>query len=320
MDGTLISKPKNYRSMKNSSNTVPVYLIATQNRKEAVTGLLAQHDLNQFKEKSVAMKANYNSADPYPASTHLDTLRHFVSTLQAAGAAKITLGERSGMGETRNVLTNLGVFDLGKEMGFEVAVLDDLPEEGWERVNFPGSHWKHGFLLAKLFNEADAVVQTCCLKTHRFGGHFTLSLKNSVGMVAKHDPSHHLRNYMTELHVSLSQRQKIAEINKAYSCQLILMDGLQGFAGGGPDKGRLIEPGVMLSSTDRVAIDAVGVAILRLHGVKGPVAKGPIFQQAQIKRAVELKIGVQSSQEIDVVAVNEASQALAGQIRDLLPS
>jgi len=37
----------------------------------------------------------------------------------------------------------------------------------------------------KTFLEAEKVVQTCCLKTHRFGGHFTLSLKNSVGLVAK---------------------------------------------------------------------------------------------------------------------------------------
>jgi uncharacterized protein (DUF362 family) len=34
--------------------------------------------------------------------------------------------------------------------------------------------------------EAEAIVQTCCLKSHRFGGQFTLSLKNSVGLVRKH--------------------------------------------------------------------------------------------------------------------------------------
>ncbi|MDH5363052.1 MAG: DUF362 domain-containing protein [Aigarchaeota archaeon] len=303
--------------MKNSPNTFPVYLIATQNREEGVSGLLGHLDLAKFRGKSLAVKANFNSADPYPASTHLDTLRHFILALHAAGATKITLGERSGMGDTRNVLNKLGVFDLGGELGFDVVVLDHLPEEAWERVDLPGSHWKNGFLLAKVFTQADVVVQTCCLKTHRFGGHFTLSLKNSVGMVAKHDPTHR-RDYMMQLHGSRSQRQKIAEINKAYACQLILMDGVQGFAGGGPDKGRLIEPGVMLSSADRVAIDAVGVAILRLHGVKGPVAEGPIFQQAQIKRAVELKIGVQSPEQIEVVAVNDASQALASQIKDLL--
>jgi uncharacterized protein (DUF362 family) len=30
---------------------------------------------------------------------------------------------------------------------------------------------------------ASIVVADRCLKTHRFGGHFTLALKNSVGMV-----------------------------------------------------------------------------------------------------------------------------------------
>ena len=48
----------------------------------------------------MALKANYNSADPFPASTHLDTLRAIVETLKAAGAGGITMAERSGMGDT----------------------------------------------------------------------------------------------------------------------------------------------------------------------------------------------------------------------------
>jgi uncharacterized protein (DUF362 family) len=52
----------------------------------------------------VALKANFNSADPFPASTHLDTLRAIVQTLKNAGASGITLAERSGMGDTEQVL------------------------------------------------------------------------------------------------------------------------------------------------------------------------------------------------------------------------
>jgi len=57
----------------------------------------------------------------------------------------------------------------------------------------------------------DTLVQTCCLKTHRFGGHFTLSLKNSVGLAAKRVPEDSY-NYMSELHGSPHQRRMIAEI------------------------------------------------------------------------------------------------------------
>ena len=36
--------------------------------------------------------------------------------------------------------------------------------------------------IAKPALDADALVMACCLKTHRYGGHFTLSLKNGVGL------------------------------------------------------------------------------------------------------------------------------------------
>jgi len=72
----------------------------------------------------------------------------------------------------------------------------------------------------------DAVINTCCLKTHRFGGHFTLSVKNSIGMVAKYVPGDTF-NYMGDLHSSPHQRRMIAEVNAAYQASLVLMDGVE---------------------------------------------------------------------------------------------
>jgi len=45
---------------------------------------------------------------------------------------------------------------------------------------------------------------------------------------------------------------------------------------------------VALAGADRVVWDAVGVAVLRSFGMTSAVASGPIFQQEQIARAVEL--------------------------------
>ena len=54
---------------------------------------------------------------------------------------------------------------------------------------------------------------SCCLKTHRFGGDFSLSLKNNVGLVEE-EGLEGIYNYMLELHVSPHQLEMIAEINK----------------------------------------------------------------------------------------------------------
>lgn len=124
---------------------------------------------------------HFSSADPFPASTHMDTLGLLVRHFQAAGAREITVADRSGMGDTRRVMAQKGVLALAGELGFRTVVLEDTPMEGWAEELLTGSHWSRGVLFARLFQEADLIVQTCCLKTHRYGGHFTLSLKNSVG-------------------------------------------------------------------------------------------------------------------------------------------
>jgi uncharacterized protein (DUF362 family) len=207
------------------------------------------------------------------------------------------LAERSGMGDTETVLEQMGVFALSNELGFNTVVLDALGKEGWVKFERDQTHWLRGFYMAKVFHDADKVVQTCCLKTHRFGGHFTLSLKNSVGLVAKKVPGG-MYDYMWELHGSPYQRQMIAEINQFYNVDFVLMDGIKAFVTGGPEQGRVAEPNLLLASKDRVAIDAVGVAILKLYGARSKVGNADVFEQDQLKRAAELGFGVQSADEI----------------------
>ena len=281
-----------------------VYIIKTSDRASGVSTLLKQFNLQDYSGKHVALKANYNSADPFPASTHIDTLRAIVENLKAADAGQITMAERSGMGDTREVLEHRGVFALSRELGFDAVVLDDVPKEDWVKFDHAGTHWLKGFYLAKVFHDADKVVQTCCLKTHRFGGHFTLSMKNSVGMVAKRVPGG-IYDYMWELHGSPFQRQMIAEINNHYNVDVAVMDGIKAFVTGGPESGSLVEPGLMLASHDRVALDAVGVSILKLYGAKGKVGEADVFEQDQIKRAAELGFGVQSPDQIKLTALND---------------
>jgi uncharacterized protein (DUF362 family) len=272
--------------------------------------------LDDFTGKQVALKANYNSADPFPASTHIDTLRAIVETLQNAKVEKVILAERSGMGNTEEVLKKMGVLTLSKELSFDAVVLDSLTKDGWMKFERQDTHWLRGFYLAKIFHDADKIVQTCCLKTHRFGGHFTLSLKNSVGMVAKRVPGG-MYDYMWELHGSPYQRQMIAEINYHYNLDLILMDGIKAFISGGPDIGTIVEPNLLLASKDRIAIDAVGVAILKKHGAKGKLIE-KVFEQDQLKRAAQLDFGAKSAVEIKLVSLNEETKEECEKIYEIL--
>ena len=294
-----------------------VFILKTSNRQTAVKKLLNQIGLDDYSEKHVALKANFNSADSFPASTHLDTLRAIVETLNGANVGDITLAERSGMGNTRRVLEQTGVFELSKKLGFNAVVLGELARTEWVKIEQEGTHWQKGFFIAKHFINADKIVQTCCLKTHRFGGHFTLSLKNSVGLVARTVPGT-FYDYMSELHRSPFQRLMIAEINKHYRADLVVMDGINAFVNGGPERGELVEPNLLLASEDRVAIDAVGVAILRIYGANGNIAEGKIFMLDQIRRAAELGIGVKSASQIRLIPLNDESRKPVDKIDRLL--
>jgi len=294
-----------------------VFLVKTEDRNSGIKDLMENFNLDEFSGDKVALKANFNSADPFPASTHLDTLDAITSKLKDVGIAGLTLAERSGMGETRNVLEKCGVFELSDKLDFEVVVLDEEDKSEWVKIDGDGMHWIKGFYIPKLFLESDRVVQTCCLKTHRFGGHFTLSLKNSVGIVAKRLPKS-LYNYMAELHVSPYQRLMIAEINKHYNVDFVVMDAIKAFITQGPEQGEVVELNLILASVDRVALDAVGVAILRNYGVKTGISKGRIFELDQIQKAAELGIGVGSAQEIEVVPLNHNGQEDAESIVETL--
>ncbi len=290
-----------------ANNESDVLLIKTTDRTAGVKGLLDKFGLKEFNQKKIAIKANYNSSDPFPASTHVQTLQTLVEQLQEAGSTSLVLAERSGMGDTRRVLEKMGVLNLSDKLGFEAVVLDEEDENGWIKIDGKENHWLRGFYISKIFLEADKVVQTCCLKTHRFGGHFTLSLKNSVGLVAKRLP-HSVYNFMGELHLSPYQRMMIAEINEHYPVDLVLMDGMKAFLNKGPERGLIAEPNILMASKDRVAIDAVGVAILRHYSATNDVMQGRIFEQDQIKRAAELGVGVDSAEKINLISIDDESQ------------
>ena len=294
-----------------------VAFVKTQDRAAGINKALNLLEINSMKGKDLFLKPNFNSADAPPGSTHNDTLSALVRALQAMGAGRLAVGDRSGMGDTRSVMKQKDIFRMADELGFDTVVFDELDTSGWEMMQVEGGHWQNGFAVARPVLEADGVIQTCCLKTHRYGGHFTMSLKNSVGLVAKWVPGEQ-HDYMRELHGSPHQRRMIAEINVAYQPDLILLDGVEAFVDGGPDRGKQVDAQVILAGTDRVAIDAVGVAILRYFGTTPAVSQGAIFQQEQIVRAVELGLGIDGPEKVELITDDPESAAYAEEIQQVL--
>ena len=289
-----------------------VALVINNNRMKATVQVIDLLGETNFQGKNIILKPNFNTADPAPGSSDIGTLKSLILKLQDMGAGSIILAERSGPVDTRKCMEEKGIFDLADELDFSIVLLSEVGIDEYVKINPENSHWKDGFLFAKIYHEADCIVEACCLKTHQYGGHFTLSLKNAVGMVPKRDLNGY--SYMRELHSAPNTRKRIAEINTAFSPDLIVLDGVSVFVDGGPAVGTRYEANVTLASKDRIAIDAVGVAILRLLNTTTEVTRGSIFQQEQIARAVELGLGVSRPEDIEILTQSDEDIELAEKI------
>lgn len=285
-------------------------LIRTRDRAAGVRRAVDLLEINPVQGKDVLLKPNFNSADPFPASTHNDTLTQLVLHLQKMGAKSITIGERSGPHDTAGVMKEKEIYELCKKLGVGIINFEDLPASGWVKIKPTQSHWMDGFDVAKPIIDSPCIVTTCCLKTHGYGGVFTMSLKLSVGITHKGN--------MTELHTSfMSQRKMIAEINQAYQPSLVLLDGIDAFVDKGPSHGPMKQANVILAGTDRIAIDAIGLAVLKELGSNKAIMEKKIFEQEQIARAVELGLGVSRSEDIEIVTDDVAGKEYAEKLMQI---
>lgn len=236
----------------------------------------------------VMVKPNFNSDDPFPGSSDPEFVKAVVTLLYDAGASKVIVIESSGLPwmPTRRVMERMGMIEAAEECDAELRILDDRE---WVDVDINGKYLKRTSMAKDAFEDAK-LVWLPCMKTHKWA-RFTLSLKLIVGLQRPNDRRRLHRRRLEE---------KIAEMNQAVHPDLIIMDGRKCFVTGGPDKGLVKEPNVILASGDRIAMDVEALKILKSYKAENRLDM-PIWRLPQIRRAVELGLGVKSEDEIQVV-------------------
>ncbi len=209
---------------------------------------------NRFFKKGevVLVKPNFNTSDPFPASTDIEFLKEVVSLIYETGVKSVIVGESSTYSRnTRKEMEKLGVFELEKEeKSPKIFVFE---EREWVKKDIPKGGYLKKATVPEILDNVDKLVLLPCLKTHKYAG-FTGSLKLSLGFLKPVE--------RIPLHLK-SLQEKIADLNRIISPDLIIMDGRKCFINGGPSKGDVEEPGVILASTDRVAIDVEGINIIQ---------------------------------------------------------
>jgi uncharacterized protein (DUF362 family) len=246
---------------------------------------------------TILVKPNFNTPDPAPASSDPRFVRAIIELLYEQGAGTVILGESSTLSvSTRDTLAKTGMLQAADEAGARVTVFD---EEEWVTVDTGGEFLKR-VNVARAPLKADRIVYACCLKTHRFAD-FTMSLKLAMGFV---QPRDRLKMHLWRL------REKLVDLNLLLKPDLILMDARRCFISGGPSSGTVREPGLMLASQDRVAIDVEGLKIIQSY--PDHTMKDSPWQVPMIRHAVQLGLGATDEQAYQLIHCKSIGEANDG--------
>lgn len=228
--------------------------------------------------ETVLLKPNYNTADPYPGSSDPKFVGAVVELLREHGAGQVVIGESTAYLRHRKVLEEAGLMSVAHELDVPVIVYD---EDGWERVRV-GGHYLKRVKIARALRRFERLIYVCCPKTHH-AAKFTGSLKLGMGLIGQLDRFWMHMRYLQE---------KIAEMNLAFAPDLILADMRRTFIKGGPAKGELREPRLILASGDRIALDVEAIKIIQTYS--GHTLLGDPWKLPQVAHATTLGIGASS--------------------------
>ncbi len=205
----------------------------------------------------VFVKINH-LAPPSPAEKGIVTHPVFVEVvldlLKAVGA-DITVGDdiQSGSGDGFRVS---GFRQMCQRVGVRLI---NLRETGFVETACRG-HFLEKVYLSKTLLDADVIINLPKLKTHSLCV-FTGGVKNIYGAI----PGGLRRKLHGEYIRSEDFSQVVTDIFSAARPQLTIMDGIIAMEGEGPAAGSLRRLGVILTSPDAVALDAVATKIIGLN-------------------------------------------------------
>jgi uncharacterized protein (DUF362 family) len=202
------------------------------------------------RDAKVVIKVNLSTPfeDMAHASNTAPEILDAVLSILKERTSHIIVGESDGM-------------RYPSEDAFEVSGFYPIIEKhGARAINFTKDEWVEtghklikGWGLSKTLLDADVFITLPVLKTHATTV-FTGALKNQFGCYPQHN--------RILLHPKLSE--VIVLINQFLKPRLSIMDGLTAMEGRGPINGKPRELGVILCSTDPVAVDATAMRLVRL--------------------------------------------------------
>lgn len=258
--------------------------------KESIEAIGGLKKIN-IQNKTVLVKPNVVGGRKNPTTTNPQVVRAVVSILYEEGASKVFVGDMSALirrGTERN-MEKTGIKKAAEEAGAEVLYFEDYE---WIKIKLAEGKYIKEVDVSEWIYKVDRIINLPVIKTHAYAT-YSICLKNFVGATHfKQRPYFVDKSHWEEI---------VTEINLAYSPDLNIADGTKVMISGGPWKGQEKQANLIIAGGDRIAADVAGLGIIKSLGGDIP---GGVWNQRQIRRAVEIGIGAGNRDEIELVTAS----------------
>ena len=209
------------------------------------------------KEETVLLKPNFlRKADKDSAiTTHPYVMGAVGRLLREMNCEQVSYGDSAGFGSMEKIAEECGVASEMQTLNIPMANFDEAV-----LVKNPQGKMAKQFHLAKAVVEHDALINVCKMKTHQLEK-ITAAVKNMYGCIqGLHKAKGH-----TIYNNAESFARMLVDLNMYMKPRLHIMDGIVAMEGNGPAGGDPVSMGVMLVSTDPIALDSVVCALMNLQ-------------------------------------------------------
>ena len=219
--------------------------------RKAVEILGGLEEIDITKESRLVLKPNLLAKNPpeKACTTHPAVFAAVGKLLQDEGYTNLKYGDSPGnpVIKPEKIADECGLKTVADELGIPFGSF----EEGVE-IEFPEGRVADKFVICKEVVEADGIINVCKMKTHQLE-RITGAVKNTFGCVfGINKASSHARFSTAETFAKM-----IGDLNNLVRPKLHVMDGIVAMEGNGPQNGTPKQMGVILVSTDPVAIDGL---------------------------------------------------------------
>ncbi|MBN1640291.1 MAG: DUF362 domain-containing protein [Anaerolineae bacterium] len=249
-------------------------------------GIALLGGLEQFVKpgERILLKPNVLAGDaPERAVTTHPVVLEASARIFQAGGATISFGDSPGFENPVHAARSSGMTAAGARCG---ATLADFATA--RSMSAPVGEGRRGlrFPIAQAVHDCDGLINLPKMKTHQLT-RITGAVKNLFGcVVGARKALYHVQHQDVQDFAEL-----LVELALALPCRLHILDGIVAMEGNGPRSGDPREVGVLLLSTDPVAVDATFCRIVDMDPGLAPT--NPAGQR--------LGLGVYDEAQIDLV-------------------